>query len=93
VRLRASGGAVNGGGGGGGGDGGGSQALDEASMGQLFAVLKDHADALQRLQEVLRRWGWRGWVCARVSAWVTATECVRASVVVCACVCARMPVC
>ncbi|KIZ04986.1 hypothetical protein MNEG_2973 [Monoraphidium neglectum] len=55
VRLRASGGAVNGGGGGGGGDGGGSQALDEASMGQLFAVLKDHADALQRLQEVLRR--------------------------------------
>jgi len=50
VRLRASGGAT-------GGDGADQQALDETSMGQLFVVLQDHADALQRLQEVLRRCG------------------------------------
>ncbi|KAI8469652.1 MAG: hypothetical protein J3K34DRAFT_512676 [Monoraphidium minutum] len=48
VRLRASGGGAAAGGGGG-------AALDEASMAQLFEVLQDHADALTRLQEVLRR--------------------------------------
>jgi hypothetical protein len=29
--------------------------LDEASLGQLFAVLKEHVEGLKQLQEVLRR--------------------------------------
>ncbi|GBF92146.1 nuclear pore complex [Raphidocelis subcapitata] len=52
VRLRASGGAAPGAAGPG---AGGAQALDDASMSALYVVLQDHADALARLQEVLRR--------------------------------------
>jgi hypothetical protein len=29
--------------------------LDEASLAQLFAVLKEHVEGLKQLQEVLRR--------------------------------------
>ncbi len=49
MRLRASGGAPSS------ASAGAAPGLDEASMAQLFVVLKEHADALQRLQEVLRR--------------------------------------
>jgi hypothetical protein len=55
--MRAAGGALAGPGG---APGVGAAGLDEASMSQLFVVLKDHADALQRLQDVLRRWAGRG---------------------------------
>jgi hypothetical protein len=61
TRLRAAGGGVLGldsaaGGGSGAGEGGGGGGqLDAESEAQLFSVLKEHVDAIKRLQEVVRR--------------------------------------
>lgn len=49
-RLRASSGTL-----GMGGSTQGGVKLDEASLAQLFAVLKEHVEGLKQLQEVLRR--------------------------------------
>jgi hypothetical protein len=49
-RLRASSGTL-----GMGPNGQNGAKLDEASLGQLFAVLKEHVEGLKQLQEVLRR--------------------------------------
>ncbi len=49
ARLRA------GGSGSGSGAGSGQTKLDESSLQQLFAVLKEHAEGVQHLQAVLKR--------------------------------------
>lgn len=53
ARLRAGGGSNSAGSGGAGSSS--TASLDEKSLSQLFSVLRDHAEGVKQLQEVLRR--------------------------------------